>query len=159
MCKILTALILQLSVLFGQNCMSKVQADSLIHYAKKYLGTRYKYASIDPKRGFDCSGFTFYVFQKFGFKVPRSSIEYEKFGKNVAKDSAKPGDIIVFRGTNLKNKRAGHVGIVVITENNDVTFIHSSSNKTRGGVILSNFKDSPYYEKRFIRICRFDDCQ
>lgn len=131
-----------------------LNTDSLIAYAKSFLGTKYLYATCDPKHGFDCSGFTYYVFSHFGIKVPRSSIDYENFGKTIAKDSAKKGDIIVFTGTNANNRRAGHVGIVVSNPGEELSFIHSSSNKKRGGVIISSFKSSPYYERRFIRVCR-----
>ena len=143
---------------FGQDCLSSENADSLLAFSKKFLGTPYRYASMNPQKGFDCSGFTSYVFNHFGYKVPRSSLEYEKFGKSINKDSAKAGDIIVFRGTNAKNKRPGHVGIVIERTENDLVFIHSSSNKKRGGVIISTFNQSPYYLKRFIRICRITNC-
>lgn len=131
-----------------------LNADSLLDFAKKHLGTRYRYACCDPKKGFDCSGFTYYVFSSFDKKVPRSSIDYENFGKTIRKDSARKGDIIVFTGTNALNRRAGHVGIVISNPGEELTFIHSSSNKKRGGVIISTFRSSPYYEKRFIRVCR-----
>lgn len=142
-----------------QDCLSKEKIDSLLEYSKQYIGTPYRYASMNPKSGFDCSGFTSYVFHHFGYKVPRSSIDYEKFGKTILKDSAMAGDIIVFRGTNAKNKRAGHVGIVIERKENDLVFIHSSSNKKRGGVIISTFNQSPYYLKRFIRVCRITNCK
>lgn len=131
-----------------------LKSDSLILFAKKFLGTKYKYAHCDPKTGFDCSGFTYYVFGNFKVKVPRSSIDYEKFGKYIHKDSAKKGDVIVFTGTNAKNRHAGHVGIVISDLGKELQFIHCSSNKKKGGVIISSYKESPYYEKRFIRICR-----
>ena len=114
-----------------------ISTDSIVEYAKKFLGTKYIYASCDPKRGFDCSGFTYYVFKNFKLKVPRSSIDYEKYGQTINKDSARRGDIIVFTGTNAKNRRAGHVGIVISGPGEDLKFIHCSSNKKRGGVIIS----------------------
>ena len=134
-----------------------LKSDSLLTFAKKFLGTKYKYAHCDPKSGFDCSGFTYYVFGHFNIKVPRSSIDYAKFGTKIAKDSARKGDVIVFTGTNAKNRHAGHVGIVISNPGEDLRFIHCSSNKKKGGVIMSSFKESPYYEKRFIRVCRVTD--
>jgi cell wall-associated NlpC family hydrolase len=129
-------------------------ADSVLFYSQKYLGTKYVYAHCDPKKGFDCSGFVYYVFNHFGKKVPRSSIEYSSYGQKISRDSCKKGDIIVFTGTNAKIRRAGHVGIVISNPGEDLKFIHCSSNRKKGGVIISSFKESPYYEKRFIRFCR-----
>jgi len=139
---------------FSQPPAETLSADSILAFSKKYLGTKYRYAVCDPNIGFDCSGFVYYVFGHFGKKVPRSSIEYSSFGEKINKDSCKKGDIIVFTGTNAKNRRAGHVGIVISELGEDLKFIHCSSNTKRGGVIISSFKESPYYEKRFIRISR-----
>ncbi|MCD6069061.1 MAG: hydrolase [Bacteroidetes bacterium] len=128
--------------------------DSLISFAKKFLGTNYSYANCSPSSGFDCSGFVYYVFGHFNVKVPRSSIDYGTLTPSVAKDSAKVGDVIVFTGTNAAIRSAGHVGIVISNPGEEFTFIHSSSNKKRGGVIISTYKSSPYYEKRYIKIVR-----
>ncbi|MBC7864718.1 MAG: C40 family peptidase [Bacteroidia bacterium] len=131
-----------------------LSADSILAFSKKHLGTKYRYAVCDPKIGFDCSGFVYYVFGHFGKKVPRSSIDYINFGTKINKDSCKKGDVIVFTGTNAANRRAGHVGIVISELGEELRFIHCSSNKKRGGVIISSYKESPYYEKRFLRISR-----
>jgi murein DD-endopeptidase / murein LD-carboxypeptidase len=142
------------NALFAQNTEKIICADSLITKAKSYLGTHYQYASCSPEKGFDCSGFVHYVFAQFEVKAPRSSIDYGSIKSSVLPDSAKIGDVIVFTGTNAKNRRAGHVGIVISNPGEELTFIHSSSNKKRGGVIISTYKSSPYYEKRFIKIIR-----
>lgn len=130
-----------------------VQVDSLMQFAKSFLGTKYKYSSCSPKAGFDCSGFVYYVFTHYNCKVPRSSIEYKGIKPAIPLDSAKAGDVIVFTGTNSRNRNPGHVGIVISTENGVPTFIHSSSGKKRG-VIISDFNESPYYKKRFIKVVR-----
>jgi murein DD-endopeptidase / murein LD-carboxypeptidase len=131
-----------------------VLSDSLIVFGKSFLGTPYKYAICNPKVGFDCSGFVYYVFNHFNIKVPRSSIDYMSVGKDIAFDSCMVGDIIVFTGTNAKNRRAGHVGMIVSKLGDEMQFIHSSSNTKNGGVKLSTFKESPYYKKRFLKIVR-----
>ena len=136
---------------------SKICADSLIARAKRFLGTPYKYASCSPDAGFDCSGFVYYVFGTFDTKVPRSSIDYGSLKGSIPSDSARVGDVIVFTGTNASNRRAGHVGIVISNPGEELTFIHSSSNKKRGGVIISTYKSSPYYGKRFIKIVRLEN--
>lgn len=128
--------------------------DSIIEFSKKHIGTKYKYASVNPEKGFDCSGFVYYVFNHFQKTVPRSSIEYKNAGTTIHPDSFKVGDIIVFRGTNANNRNPGHVGIIISNYGNELTFIHSSSNKKHSGIKVSSFNDSPYYRKRFIKIVR-----
>jgi cell wall-associated NlpC family hydrolase len=131
-----------------------VSSDSLVAFAKKQIGTKYCYANCNPSKGFDCSGFVYYVFGHFNLKVPRSSMDYEKAGKLIHPDSCKIGDVIVFTGTNAKNRRPGHVGIILSNPGEEIKFIHSSSSKKGSGVKISTFKDSPYYKVRFIKIVR-----
>lgn len=131
-----------------------VYADSLIGFAKSYLGTKYCYAQCTPKKGFDCSGFVYFVFDHFTVKVPRASMDYENAGKVITLDSCRKGDVIVFTGTNARNRKPGHVGIIVSNDQDGVVFIHSSSGHNRIGVIMTNFTQSPAYRKRFIKIVR-----
>lgn len=135
---------------------ASVKGDSLVAFAKKLLGTRYCYANCTPQKGFDCSGFVYYVYGHFNMKVPRASMDYEKQGKIVDPDSARPGDIIVFTGTNAKVKKPGHVGIILSEPGEEMTFIHSSSGKKANGVIISSYTCSPYYKHRFIKIVRME---
>lgn len=131
-----------------------VSKDSLMIYSKSFLGTNYCYGSCEPKRGFDCSGFVYHIFNHFHIKVPRSSIDYINHGETIHPDSFKTGDVIVFTGTNSKNRTPGHVGIITSNAGEELQFIHSSSNKKHSGIKLSTYKDSPYYEKRFLKIVR-----
>jgi cell wall-associated NlpC family hydrolase len=131
-----------------------IQADSLIQFCKKQLGTNYLYASCNPKSGFDCSGFVYYVFNHFKVKAPRSSLDYYNIGITIHPDSFKVGDVIVFTGTNLKIRTSGHVGIILSNYGNKLQFIHSSSNKKDSGVKISIYDESPNYKKRFLKIVR-----
>lgn len=130
-----------------------VNKDSLVSFSKAQLGKHYNYANCSPKTGFDCSGFVYYVFTHFKVSVPRSSSEYAGFGREVPVDSSKTGDVIVFTGTNAAIRKPGHVGIV-LTGGSELSFIHSSSDKRTPGVKISDFKASPNYKKRFIKIVR-----
>jgi cell wall-associated NlpC family hydrolase len=118
------------------------------------LGIKYNYANCDPKNGFDCSGFVYYVFSHFNVKVPRSSSEYKNFGRKIPFDSAQIGDVIVFTGTNAKDRSPGHLGIVVSKPNEELSFIHSSSDKKTPGVKISMYTASNNYKKRFIKVVR-----
>ena len=117
--------------IFPKDSVSK---DSLMIYSKSFLGTNYCYGSCEPKRGFDCSGFVYHIFSHFNIKVPRSSIDYINHGETIHPDSFKIGDVIVFTGTNSKNRTPGHVGIITSNAGEELQFIHSSSNKKHSGI-------------------------
>src|SRR4030095_12765508 len=123
----------------------------VVNYAKTLIGTRYVYGSADPKKGFDCSGFITYVFNHFNVKVPRSSVEFTDVGMEVNYVTSKPGDLILFTGTDSTIRVVGHMGIVVSNENNKLEFIHSTSGKQYGVTITEL---SPYYMSRFVRVAR-----
>jgi NlpC/P60 family protein len=120
----------------------------LVDFAQTFVGTPYRYGSTDPSVGFDCSGFIYYVFNHFNITVPRSSVEYTNLGKEVSIESARPGDLILFTGTDSTIRVVGHMGIV--TENIDtLKFVHSSSGKIFSVTITPLDK---YYLSRFIKI-------
>jgi lipoprotein Spr len=123
-------------------------AVQLMDFAKSMMGTPYRYASSNPDRGFDCSGFVNYVFKNFGFKVPRSSPEFARAGVPVKLNEAKVGDVLIFTGSNPRVRKIGHVGIISSIEDGVIKFIHSSSGKANG-VTITNLDG--YYKSRFIK--------
>ncbi|NVO01521.1 MAG: C40 family peptidase [Bacteroidetes bacterium] len=131
---------------------SKVNKDSLIVFAKKYLGTPYRYGCATPK-GFDCSGFTYFVFKHFKINVPRSSRDYYSYGTDISKEECQKGDVICFKGTNSQTKRIGHVGIVISEKGEPIKFIHASSSRRNYCVTISELIGS-YYQKRYVKIKR-----
>jgi cell wall-associated NlpC family hydrolase len=102
------------------------------------IGTPYRSAGTTTN-GFDCSGFTMYVFNKLGVDLPHQSGSQARLGKKVAKDDLIPGDLVFF---NTNGRGISHVGIYV----GDGKFAHSSSSK---GVTISGLSDS-YYSKRYV---------
>lgn len=129
-----------------------VTANALIAYAQTFKGTRYKYASADPAKGFDCSGFVMYVFNHFQMTVPRSSIGYSKVGQEVELKDALPGDLILFTGTNAKIRKIGHVGIITqANEDDSISFIHASSGKAYS---VTETTLGEHYKKRFMKVVR-----
>ncbi|RZL16942.1 MAG: NlpC/P60 family protein [Pedobacter sp.] len=124
-------------------------ATKLLEFASSMIGIRYKYASGNPERGFDCSGFVSYVFHNFGFKVPRSSVEFSRAGKPTTLKQAKVGDVMIFTGSNPRLRKIGHVGIVYEIDGDKIRFIHSTSGKANG-VTITNFDG--YYKSRFIKV-------
>jgi cell wall-associated NlpC family hydrolase len=128
-----------------------VQPQELVAFAKTLIGIPYRYASTDPRIGFDCSGFITYVFAHFNIVVPRSSIDFTAVGKEVPAEASKSGDLILFTGTDSTEKFVGHMGLVVSNENGQVNFIHSSSGKIYG-VTISPL--SGYYRTRYMKTIR-----
>ncbi len=128
-----------------------IDIDSLLRHAHTCLGKKYRYSGKSPKTGFDCAGFVFYNFKKFGVTLPYSSCEQIKRGTKVKKGEAQPGDLIFFQGRSTKSKRAGHVGIVVKRLSDDtIYFIHAA---VTGGVRYDS-TEGLYYKKRFIGLRR-----
>ena len=101
----------------------------------------------------DCSGFTKYVFRRFGFDLKRSVVGQLDDGWKRIDDKAelRRGDLVFFGGRR-NPKRMGHVAIVVeIDPDSHVfTFIHSTIKK---GVIISA-SDETYYKIRYMDACR-----
>jgi cell wall-associated NlpC family hydrolase len=128
-----------------------VQPQHVVAFAKTLVGVPYRYASADPKNGFDCSGFITYVFKHFNIIVPRSSIDFTNVGKTVRADSARAGDLILFTGTDSTEKFVGHMGLVISNENGEVNFIHSSSGKIYGVTITPL---NGYYRGRYMKTIR-----
>ena len=126
------------------------EATELVEYAKTLIGTPYQYGSINPEQGFDCSGFITYVFNHFQIAVPRSSIDFTNVGTEIPVTESKPGDLILFTGTDSTKRDVGHMGIIV--ENSDsTTFIHSTSGRARGVTITPLDKG---YQDRFVKTIR-----
>lgn len=128
-----------------------IHPQQVVDFAKTLIGTPYKYASTDPKVGFDCSGFITYVFNHFKIIVPRSSIDFTNVGKPVSSEAAKPGDLILFTGTDSTEKFVGHMGLVVSNQNKQLEFIHSTSGK-KYGVTITAYND--YYHSRYMKTIR-----
>ena len=130
---------------------STTTPQELISFAQTLLGIPYKYGSTDPNEGFDCSGFITYVFNHFNITVPRSSVDFTHVPQEIPLDQAKPGDLILFTGTDSTIRVVGHMGIIVSRNNDDMFFIHSSSGKA-WGVTITPLND--YYMGRFVKLIR-----
>jgi cell wall-associated NlpC family hydrolase len=125
------------------------KADSVVTFAKTLIGTPYSYASTNPAVGFHCSGFITYVYNHFNIKVPRSSVDFTNYGKEVAIENAVIGHLILFTGTDSSSRVVGHMGIITENNNGQIKFIHSTSGKANGVTITPL---NEYYKKRFVKI-------
>ena len=122
--------------------------EAIIAFAKKYMGTAYCYASADPKKGFDCSGFVNFVYNHFGIDLPRSSSGFKGLGKALKPEDFKVGDVLVFYGYK-DSASIGHLGIVCEANGMQSKFIHASSGKEMA-VTISEL-GSEMYTRRFYK--------
>jgi len=113
--------------------------EALIATALGFRGTPYRNGGSDPA-GFDCSGFTQWVFAQYGVALPRQVEEQFKIGQNVAIDDLQPGDLGFFH---TESRGASHVGIFVADEQ----FIHAPSSK---GVVRVEYISTNYWGRRFV---------
>ena len=122
-------------------------ASKVISYAKKLLGKPYVWGAQGPN-GFDCSGFTYYVFKNSaGITLPRTSSAQSKYGKAVSKSNLKPGDLLFFDTVGPNNGAVTHVGLYI----GNGQFIHAASGQ--GKVVINNLNSS-YYVKAYVNARR-----
>ena len=108
----------------------------VVEYALQFEGCPYVWGGMSPD-GFDCSGFTSYVYAHFGITLNRVACDQANNGVEVDISALQPGDILCFYSS---SDYIGHVGIYI--GNNK--FIHASTYTT--GVIISEL--SGYYNTR-----------
>jgi hypothetical protein len=81
----------------GRTVPTTSAAAAVIPTAERYIGVRYKWGGTSPSTGFDCSGYTQFVFAKHGVRLPRTSRAQALTGTRIADYRAlRPGDLIMF---------------------------------------------------------------
>ncbi len=115
-----------------------VTGSQIVATARKYLGVPYLWAGTSPS-GFDCSGFTQYVYKQHGISLSRTTLTQYKEGVYVSKSNLQPGDLVFFQNTYREG--ISHVGIYV----GDGKFIHASSSQGITVTPLSNTYWAPRY--------------
>ncbi len=114
----------------------------VVNYAKQYLGCEYVLGGKTPESGFDCSGYTRYVYKNFGYNIGTVAAEQTSVGAEISREDLKEGDLILFY--NEANTKIGHTGIYI--GNNE--FIHSANPER--GVVTDNLVTNSYYSTRFV---------
>ena len=115
------------------------QAYALVGTALALRGAPYRNGGSDPQ-GFDCSGFTQYVFAQYGVALPRAVGEQYGIGKDVAPGELTAGDLIFF---STVAPGPSHVGIAVGGDE----FVHAPSSS---GVVRVERLSATYWSKRYV---------
>lgn len=119
----------------------KSAREDLVDYAKSFLGTRYVWGGASPN-GFDCSGFTMYVYAHFGYRMSHGASDQLYAFTRVSSAQRLPGDLVFF---SYGGGDISHVGIYL----GGGAFIHATSN---GGVKISYFDG--YYSSTYVGAVR-----
>ena len=113
--------------------------------ARSFVGKApYVYGGAGPA-GFDCSGFTMYIYGQFGIRLPHGATDQMRYGAAVDRSQLQPGDLIFFHDDYYSSSTASHCGIYV---GND-QFVHASTYGS-GGVLLTALNGNPYYSAHYI---------
>lgn len=112
----------------------------ILNCAKQYIGVPYVTGGETP-RGFDCSGFTSYVFRKSGVELSRSVSYQIGQGVIVAREDLQCGDLVIFSNTGSSGGFASHIGIYI---GND-QIIHASFSR---GIAIDSLS-APYYAQHY----------
>ncbi len=108
--------------------------------AWNYLGVPYVYGGASPS-GFDCSGFTLYLFKQHGISLPHgATAQYKNCGEYVAKENLQPGDLVFFSDS---SHAIGHCAVYV----GDDTIIHARNSVKS---VVTNKLSSNYYTSHYV---------
>lgn len=131
-----------------QNVVSSnnTEGDKIVSFAKKYIGYDYTWGGTSPSKGFDCSGFVYYVYNSCGYSLSRSCQVQATSGTAVSKSNLAKGDLVFF--DNGSNGSIGHVGIYI----GGGKIIHAENERTgvRTDTINSGYYNKYYYSARRI---------
>lgn len=121
-----------------RNAEASPSAQRLLRIAEQYEGVPYVWGGTTPD-GFDCSGYTQYVFNKVGIHLPRLADAQYEVGTQVSRSNLRPGDLVFFE---TYEPGASHSGIYVGNGN----FISATSSR---GIAIAPL-DTGYWGERYL---------
>ena len=119
-----------------------VSSSYVVSLAQQYLGVPYVYGGSSPS-GFDCSGFTMYVFSQAGVSLPHGATSQLSYGTEVSRSDLQPGDLVFFQDYGAV---ASHVGIYIGGDQ----FIHASSSYYNGHCVVTSSLTETYYDSHYL---------
>ena len=119
--------------------LTSTNTQALIQYAESFVGLPYVWGGTTPSPGFDCSGFTQYVFAHFGINISRTSEEQFAEGVPVSQSQLQPGDLVFF---STYAPGASHVGIYI----GNGMMVDSED----AGLMITNIFSNSYWAPRYI---------
>ena len=119
-------------------------ASDLVALALSYQGVPYAYGGASSS-GFDCSGYTMYIYQQFGVYLPHGATDQLSYGTAVGFGELQPGDLVFFQDADFSSSAASHCGIYI----GDGQFIHATSDSRFNCVKITSFSES-YYASHFL---------
>jgi len=120
----------------------------ILQYAVNFLGIKYRSSGKSPKGGFDCSGFTGFVFRNFGMRLKSSSPAQAMEGRKVPINQAAVGDLAFFGRKGSKGRvLVNHAAIVISKPGEPLEIIHSASNK---GIVITKVEESRYWKNSLL---------
>lgn len=136
--------------------LAMADRQQLIAVAERLVGTPYRYAGTAPEQGFDCSGFTQYVYATAGVKLPHNAhLQSMLTSKRITIAEAQPGDLIFFGSSHAGGHRTQHAGIFHSRVGGEVKVIHCVS---RGVSIDGNNSSwEHYWRERVLFVQRLED--
>ncbi len=120
------------------NVPASGNGSSIVATARKYLGYKYVYGGSSPSTGFDCSGFTSYVFKQHGISLNRTAAGQYSNGVAVSRSNLQPGDLVMFGKSGIN-----HVAIYI----GGGQIIHASTPST--GVRIDSLSTG-YYNNNYV---------
>ncbi|MEM1215841.1 MAG: C40 family peptidase [Bacteroidota bacterium] len=123
---------------------------NMVDFALAQQGAGYQYGGRLPRTGFDCSGFTYFVYQNFDLQLTPVSRVQETEGRTIKLAQAQPGDLVFFRRSAAG--KVFHVALVVENSSDGLYVIHSTSSR---GVIRQRITGNSYWEPKLSTARRY----
>lgn len=120
-----------------QQTMTTTAQECLVENAKQYKGGKYVWGGTKPE-GFDCSGYTQFLYGKHGVKLPRTAYAQSRIGQSISKENLRQGDLLFFLTDKNRGVPVTHVGIYA----GNGEFIHAASKDK--GIIISPLSSGSY---------------
>ena len=111
---------------------------AVVAKAKSFIGYKYVYGGSSPSTGFDCSGFTLYIYKQFGVSLNRTAAGQYSNGTAVSRANLQPGDLVMFGKSGIN-----HVAIYA----GGGMIVHAA-NSSRG--VTTDTINSGYYNNNYV---------